>query len=100
MVWQCMVFVIFINFVCAEILTPVITTSGHLKGRIEQTPYGPVRQFLGVRFAEAPIESLRFMPPQPYRTSSAYVVSADTFAPACVQPPHRTEFMFSQVDSY
>lgn len=46
-----------------------------------------VNRFLGVPFAQAPTGSLRWAPPQAWKsTESAY--QADKFAPACFQGPH------------
>lgn len=60
----------------------VKTTSGKLTGFVNSTAPA-VRQFLGVPYAEPPLESLRFKPPQAKRSSKA--VKATAFSPSCMQ---------------
>jgi hypothetical protein len=60
----------------------VQTTSGELTGFINSTAPA-VRQFLGVPYAEAPLECLRFQPPQ--RKADSGPVNATAYAPSCMQ---------------
>lgn len=74
----------------------VSSTSGQLTGFINSTTPA-VRQFLGVPYAESPLGSLRFQPPQRKNDSGA-VVDATAFAPSCMQivttsPSIYTEYM-------
>jgi carboxylesterase type B len=60
----------------------VQTSSGQVHGFINQS--APlVRQFLGVPYAEPPIGSLRFAPPE--TKANAGVINATAFAPVCMQ---------------
>ncbi|CAJ2506625.1 Uu.00g078110.m01.CDS01 [Anthostomella pinea] len=62
----------------------VRTTSGEAHGTINATsPH--VRQFLGIRYAEAPVSSLRFQPPERYATSQNASFNASALAPSCMQ---------------
>ncbi|KAK6224053.1 hypothetical protein LQW54_000200 [Pestalotiopsis sp. IQ-011] len=60
----------------------VNTTSGELSGFINSTAPN-VRQFLGVAYAEPPLDQLRFQPPQPKAFAGS--VNATAYAPACMQ---------------
>jgi cholinesterase len=65
----------------------VSTSSGNLKGHIADKGSN-VTEFLGIPFAEPPIGSLRFSPPQQYRHEG--VVDADKYGfdcPAFSAPP-------------
>lgn len=67
---------------CNDGLT-IQTTIGEIQGFINaSSPL--VRQFLGVPYAEPPIGSLRFAPPQTKSPSKA-IINATTFAPSCMQ---------------
>ncbi|KAK9414310.1 putative Alpha/Beta hydrolase protein [Seiridium unicorne] len=60
----------------------VKTTSGEVSGFINSTAPA-VRQFLGVPYAEPPLECLRFQPPQ--RKADAGSIDATAYAPSCMQ---------------
>ncbi|KAI0127035.1 Alpha/Beta hydrolase protein [Xylariales sp. AK1849] len=60
----------------------VKTTSGELTGFINSTAPA-VRQFLGVPYAEPPLERLRFQPPQ--RKQESGPINTTAYAPACMQ---------------
>ncbi|CAN8102257.1 unnamed protein product [Discula destructiva] len=73
----------------------VHTTSGELQGFINATAPA-VRQFLGVPYAQPPLGSLRFQPPQ--RKNDSGPVNAAEYAPSCMQmnstaPSVYTEYM-------
>ncbi|CAG9947315.1 unnamed protein product [Clonostachys rosea f. rosea IK726] len=89
----------------SEALLDIKTTSGHLSGFINKTARN-VRQFLGVAYAEPPLESLRFQPPK--RKHSSEHVSAENYAPSCKQiisksptvyTEHMTQFLTNGGDS-
>eukprot|EP00918_Siedleckia_nematoides_P052807 GHVU01115329.1.p1 GENE.GHVU01115329.1~~GHVU01115329.1.p1 ORF type:complete len:208 (+),score=16.64 GHVU01115329.1:442-1065(+) len=52
---------------CADKYVTVSTKSGTIRGILESTSSGDVTRFLGIPFAEPPVEKLRFMPPQPVK---------------------------------
>lgn len=58
------------------------TTSGEIHGFINSTA-PDVRQFLGIPYAEPPLESLRFAPPQSKSNNGS--VDATVFPPSCMQ---------------
>ncbi|KAI1873926.1 uncharacterized protein JN550_003195 [Neoarthrinium moseri] len=60
----------------------VATTSGEVSGFINSTA-PQVRQFLGIPYAEAPLNSLRFQPPQPKKDAGP--INATSYPPACMQ---------------
>lgn len=60
----------------------VSSTSGELTGFINSIAPA-VRQFLGIPYAEPPLGSLRFQPPQ--RKNDSGAVDATAFAPSCMQ---------------
>lgn len=71
------------------------TTSGEVTGFINSTAPS-VRQFLGIPYAEPPLQSLRFQPPKPKEDSGA--IDATSYAPSCMQqlsdePTIYTEYM-------
>ncbi|XP_052024993.1 acetylcholinesterase isoform X1 [Apodemus sylvaticus] len=57
---------------------------GQLRGIRLKAPGGPVSAFLGIPFAEPPVGSRRFMPPEPKRPWSG-VLEATTFQNVCYQ---------------
>ncbi|ERE75237.1 acetylcholinesterase-like protein [Cricetulus griseus] len=57
---------------------------GQLRGIRLKAPGGPVSAFLGIPFAEPPVGSRRFMPPEPKRPWSG-VLDATTFQNVCYQ---------------
>ncbi|KAI9727439.1 MAG: hypothetical protein M1834_008383 [Cirrosporium novae-zelandiae] len=65
-----------------DYLLDIHTTSGEVKGFIEYSTPG-VRQFLGIPFAEPPIEDLRWQPPKPKRPAEP--INATSFSPSCPQ---------------
>ncbi|KAH6889353.1 Alpha/Beta hydrolase protein [Thelonectria olida] len=71
----------------------VKTTSGKLTGFINSTAPA-VRQFLGVPYAEPPLESLRFKPPKAKHSSKA--VKANKFAPSCMQAISNTPTVYTE----
>lgn len=73
----------------------VETTSGKLTGFINSTAPS-VRQFLGVPYAEPPLETLRFKPPK--QKHHAGSLQTTKYAPSCIQrvstsPTVYTEYM-------
>eukprot|EP01031_Cornospumella_fuschlensis_P050976 gene50976-62341_t len=54
-------------------------------GRIEGWSDGSVQSFLGIPYAEAPLGTLRFQPPQPKRSWYPTTHIAREFAPECLQ---------------
>ena len=60
----------------------VNTTSGQVTGFINETA-PQVRQWLGIPYAEPPVGSLRFAPPQPKANAGALDTKA--FVPSCMQ---------------
>ncbi|KAK8080574.1 hypothetical protein PG997_008392 [Apiospora hydei] len=66
----------------AELTVP--TANGEVRGTINATsPH--VRQFLGIPFAEPPVDKLRFQPPVKYAAKDRDI-DAKAFAPSCMQP--------------
>ncbi|RDK38303.1 carboxylesterase, type B [Aspergillus phoenicis ATCC 13157] len=61
----------------------VDTSSGIVQGGVNST-FPNVRQFLGIPFAQPPVGSLRWMPPQELNKSSG-VIEATAMPPACPQ---------------
>ncbi|XP_067000224.2 fatty acyl-CoA hydrolase precursor, medium chain [Anabrus simplex] len=75
-----------------------LTTSGSLKGRLVDTNFGQVAQFLGVRYAAQPV---RFARPSKYEVSDkGRVIDADHFGPSCYQVAHLTDLMYPQLTRY
>ncbi|KAL1303782.1 hypothetical protein AAFC00_007119 [Neodothiora populina] len=63
----------------------VYTSSGEAHGKIDSA-YPHVRQFLGIPFAQPPVGSLRWMPPQPLPPSAARTkIEATNLPPSCIQ---------------
>jgi carboxylesterase type B len=60
------------------------TPSGDLRGFIKNTTWGPVTQFLGVPFAQPPLQDLRFKPPESLKPW-ATVKDSLAFSSACFQ---------------
>ncbi|GBM11310.1 Cholinesterase [Araneus ventricosus] len=65
----------------------VKTSSGILHGREEEISGKIINIFLGVPYAQPPIESLRFKEPQPLETPTIERNATD-FGPSCMQPHH------------
>lgn len=70
------------------------TTSGEITGFINTTAPN-VRQFLGIPYAEPPVNSLRFQPP--VRKSDAGPINATSFAPSCKQETSTTATIYTEV---
>ena len=62
----------------------VKTSSGNVYGKIDDTN-PDVRQFLSIPFAEPPLGSLRFAPPEPLKAPSSDVIDATEYPPSCMQ---------------
>ena len=63
----------------------VQTTSGLVHGKIDASN-PDVRQFLGIPFAQPPLDELRFAPPQPLPDSAASnSIDATALPPSCMQ---------------
>lgn len=59
---------------------PVNTTSGRVKGH--SSPWKPlVSEYLGIRYAKPPVDSLRFAPPEPFTSDDTYEAAA--FSDSC-----------------
>jgi hypothetical protein len=58
---------------------------------------GPISTFLGIPFAEPPIDALRFRPPKPKRQWFPEVHEAFSFGPECFQSTG-VEFMYVKVE--
>lgn len=63
---------------------PVNTTSGSITGHADQL-YPAVSEYLGIPFAQPPINGLRFSPPQPFNGTTPII--ANTQPLSCVQKP-------------
>lgn len=75
----------------------VHTTSGIVHGFINDTAPS-VRQFLGVPYAEPPVKSLRFMPPQAiHSTGKEGVIEATAFAPSCMQQTSSGQTIYTEL---
>jgi para-nitrobenzyl esterase len=62
-----------------------------------------VQEFLGIPFAQAPINDLRWAPPIPVAILSeqaSQTVAATEFAPACLQGPHLANWYKNLIDSF
>lgn len=62
---------------------PVNTTSGKIIGH--SSGYSGVNEYLGIPFAQPPINSLRFMPPKAYVGTET--ITADKMPLSCIQAP-------------
>lgn len=63
---------------------PTITiTNGTLQGARCSTTN--VNSFLGIPYAQAPIDTLRFAPPQSYNQTYSGTLNATQAPPACIQ---------------
>lgn len=71
----------------------ISTTSGKLHGFINCTAPG-TRQFLGVPYAEPPLGSLRFQPPQRYLNSHSLDTKA--FKPSCKQQTSNSTTIYTE----
>jgi para-nitrobenzyl esterase len=81
-VWLALSF--FVQFLLAQDTVVIQTSYGKVTGINQGSTY----EFLGIPFAQAPVESLRFSPPEPWEAPSApetYVQDATSFKAACVQ---------------
>lgn len=62
----------------------VETNTGTVTGLVNGTTPS-VRQFLSIPFAQPPIDSLRWLPPQALKTNSSQPVDATRYPPSCPQ---------------
>lgn len=79
----------------------VSTTSGLIIGHA--APNRPeVSEFLGIRYAEAPVGNLRFAPPTRYHAPPGTVYNASNWAPDCLsnKPPVSTFANFSEPSGF
>src|SRR5689334_7121171 len=60
------------------------TTSGKVTGLINGTTPA-VRQFLRIPFAQPPVNSLRWLPPQPLHANTSRHIDATQYPPSCPQ---------------
>ena len=67
-----------------ELGSVVETTHGPIRGAVVDTPYGAVRQFLGIPFGRPPVGDRRFCAPEPVEPWSG-VLDAGAFGPDPVQ---------------
>ena len=82
------------SFTCGQ---GVNTTSGIIHGHAAPNRT-EVSEYLGIPFAQPPLNKLRFAAPQPYRSTASF--NASTFGQACLT--HRTQANYSilTVDGY
>lgn len=66
--------------------SPVVQTdSGAVVGKVQNLPHGKsVHEYLGIPYAEPPVEELRFVAPKPVKPWSG-IKSATEFGASCVQ---------------
>ena len=64
----------------------VQTSSGVVQGGVNST-YPDVRQFLGIPFAQSPVGSLRWLPPQELNQSDSIIDATPCPRPALKAPP-------------
>lgn len=82
----------FYSSVLADAINPVVrTTSGQLIGQRTIVNNVPVYQFLGVPYAQPPINNNRFEKPKKLVDASQTLVLAQQFKPTCMQMKHLTK---------
>ena len=94
-------FIIFITiFVSCSSSSPskVIETS---KGKLQGYEQNQVNFFLGIPYAEAPLEDLRWQPPKPIKSWEG-IKTADKLGSACMQPTNigNSAFLDLLLDGY
>ena len=73
---------------------PVVQSSaGGVQGKLQDTPGGPARAFLGLPYAVPPVGPLRWKPPMPAAKWSG-VRPAQAFGPRCMQPSLYDDMFF------
>lgn len=72
----------------------VQTNAGPVSGFYNQTAPN-VRQFLGIPFAQPPVEDLRFAPPQPAQLRSS-TLNATAFGPSCMQKTSTAKTIYTE----
>ncbi|KAL7986312.1 hypothetical protein Chor_011478 [Crotalus horridus] len=85
--WSHLGFFFFFSLVCkcaSNNDTPVVTSSGPIKGKTVSTRAGSVTAYLGIPYAEPPVKKLRFQKPIPRQTWSE-VLEATSFGNSCPQ---------------
>ncbi|XP_070792795.1 cholinesterase-like [Pituophis catenifer annectens] len=85
--WSRLSFFFFLSLVCkcaSNNDTPIVTSSGPIKGKIVLTRSGSVTAYLGIPYAEPPVNKLRFQKPVP-RQPWSEVLEATSFGNSCPQ---------------
>nr|QHR82718.1 cholinesterase 3 [Vipera anatolica senliki] len=85
--WSHLGFFFFFSLVCKGASnndTPVVTSSGPIKGKTVSTRSGSVTAYLGIPYAEPPVKKLRFQKPVPHQPWSE-VLEATGFGNSCPQ---------------
>ncbi|KAG1692614.1 Acetylcholinesterase [Nymphon striatum] len=89
--WSSLLLAIFyLQLSAAEDSTKVVTKSGTIVGTLEKSAKGSLAKFLGVRYAQAPTDWLRFRAPLAVDDSTEEF-DATVLKPSCIQPPHLLE---------
>ncbi|XP_007443989.1 cholinesterase-like [Python bivittatus] len=84
---SCLGLFFFFSLICkcsSENDTPVVTSSGPIKGKKVFTGSGPVTAYLGIPYAEPPVKKLRFQKPVPHQPWSE-VLETTSFRNSCPQ---------------
>lgn len=82
----CLLILILVTNVLPQLLprNTIETSSGPVKGNVIFYRGKMVTQYLGIPFAQPPVDDLRFKKPKPVEKSNK-VLNADTMPPACIQ---------------
>lgn len=79
-----MLVAVFASIASCDDLT-VETARGWVRGQASGFEFGHGREFLGIPFAQPPVGSLRFMPPEPLTANWSGVLECTQFRNSCMQ---------------
>lgn len=70
----------------------IATSSGYVVGHLASNTTGAIYEYLGIRYAQAPVGDLRFAAPQPYVAPKSTVHAASWFPHCPFNVPPVTQF--------